>query len=469
MKRESELLDVAIVLAVKATVSLVVLATGFFAISDDDFSRTVIAMNFAHAPRFDPSGTSWLPAPFWISGTAMTAFGRSLEVARVVAFAEGLAFALLVRRGARAFGLERPVAAIAAVVATSVPTAARLSVSFQPEALTAGLVAFAAFASRSAPRPRAWAAAGLFVACLSRYEAWPAAATFAVLATMDARSIDAGRSSLIGAAALSVAGPILWILHGVAAHGDALFFLHRVAAYRAALGADQTPLKAFTAVPLELLLAEPSLVVGAIVLHFRTEPARARYDRPLLVLGSVLGFLAVGAAIDGAPTHHPERALLSIYVGLAVIGTNAAVRLVREARVVRLIDSVVAMALAGLLLLRVGTPERFANRAEERAVGRTARNSLSSGDRLLVDTPDYGYFAVIASFGAPERAEPVELRDPRLARAADAFSSADALRARIARARATALVVSRPHWEMADSMGEWVEKRSSFGLLRVRP
>ena len=53
----------------------VVLALGFDHISDDDFARVTIAQTFASHPKVDPSGTSWLPFPFWAMGAAMLLFG----------------------------------------------------------------------------------------------------------------------------------------------------------------------------------------------------------------------------------------------------------------------------------------------------------------------------------------------------------------------------------------------------------
>ena len=71
--------DVALICAVKALVSGVVLWLGFRALSDDDYARVVIAQSFAHAPSLDPSGSSWLPLPFWLYGTILGLAGRALE------------------------------------------------------------------------------------------------------------------------------------------------------------------------------------------------------------------------------------------------------------------------------------------------------------------------------------------------------------------------------------------------------
>jgi hypothetical protein len=60
--------DVAALCLLKAAIGAWLLARGFSHVSDDDYARTVIAEQFAHAPRLDPSGTSWLPLPFWVAG-----------------------------------------------------------------------------------------------------------------------------------------------------------------------------------------------------------------------------------------------------------------------------------------------------------------------------------------------------------------------------------------------------------------
>ena len=57
---------------------------GFDHISDDDFSRVVIAQGFAHSAKLDPSGTSWLPFPFWILGLGMKLIGRDLPTAHAL-------------------------------------------------------------------------------------------------------------------------------------------------------------------------------------------------------------------------------------------------------------------------------------------------------------------------------------------------------------------------------------------------
>ncbi len=60
--------SLAAIVAFKVALAGLVLARGFTHVSDDDYSRTVIAERFAHVPRLDPSGTSW--SPFLSGSTA---------------------------------------------------------------------------------------------------------------------------------------------------------------------------------------------------------------------------------------------------------------------------------------------------------------------------------------------------------------------------------------------------------------
>ena len=219
-------------IATKATVSALVLASGFRAISDDDYARVVIAQRFVDAPTLDPSGTSWLPLPFLIQGVAMAASEPSLEVARAVSFVLGVLSALLLWRAATFIGLSRSAAVLAAILACALPYSARLAVATVPEAWTAALVVFgAASAARGLPE-RWWGAVALLLATLSRYESWPVAAVFCVTCAWDARRSRA----FWGPAAVAGSGIGAWLLHGVVRHGDALFFVRRVADYRRALG-----------------------------------------------------------------------------------------------------------------------------------------------------------------------------------------------------------------------------------------
>src|SRR5262249_23035763 len=83
---------------VRAIASWGVGRAGLTALSDDDYARVTIAQRFAGHARLDPSGTSWLPFPFWTTGAVMKLLDPSLDVARLAAalfaiFATWLLFA----------------------------------------------------------------------------------------------------------------------------------------------------------------------------------------------------------------------------------------------------------------------------------------------------------------------------------------------------------------------------------------
>src|SRR5690349_3293583 len=93
--------------AAKLAVSAAILSLGFTAVSDDDYARLVIAQRFAEAPSLDPSGTSWLPLPFWVYGFAFRLFGTEPSVARGVALLLGALSVVGVWWAARLLGASR--------------------------------------------------------------------------------------------------------------------------------------------------------------------------------------------------------------------------------------------------------------------------------------------------------------------------------------------------------------------------
>src|SRR4051812_42914052 len=99
--------EAALLCAARAIASLAAYASGFRALSDDDYARISIAQRFAEAPSFDPSHTSWLPAPFWVYGVALRVFGTDLAIARVTAIALSTLATLVVYVAARLLGAGR--------------------------------------------------------------------------------------------------------------------------------------------------------------------------------------------------------------------------------------------------------------------------------------------------------------------------------------------------------------------------
>jgi hypothetical protein len=406
--------DCALVVALKLAVGVIVLRLGFSHVSDDDFARVVIAQSFAHAPKLDPSGTSWLPFPFWVNGAAMMAFGRSLETARALALALGAISAAAPLVALRAVGVARGVAIAGVIVAMTAPWNAWLGAAMVPEASTAALVAAGAIAMGSA-RARVWGAAGLAMAALSRYEAWPVCAVMAVVAAAGAARATNARDRWrdVAAALVAVAAPLAWIAWNAHAHGDALHFVARVAAFRQRIGAASAPIaEKLLDYPRAIVEAAsgmlPLVAVGAVAL--RDAEMRRRWRGPFAAAIAMLAFLVYGDVRDGAPTHHPERAIVPLFWWIAAFGADG-VRAIalryawhRPKREMFVVGGIAAFAVAWTASVASAWPLFPARGPEETRDAQLARGrALRSRTELAITPCAYEHFALIAAYGAPER------------------------------------------------------------------
>jgi hypothetical protein len=425
----SRLASVALV-ALKCAVSAWALHVGFTHVSDDDYARVTIAQAFVHAPHVDPSGTSWLPFPFWLNGVVMMALGRSLAVARGVAIASAVVGAIVVHRTLLRVGVRPWAAFVGVAVAMGTPWSTWLGVATVPEALCAALIATGALclAGVRSPRSIAWplnrwiGGVALAIACLSRYEAWPVAAVFAVgcavsaFAARDEAPDGDNRERWLDllAGALSCAGPIAWLCWNAHVHDDAMHFLARVAAYRVRVTNVTTPVSSTLypetfvhAGPLTLALA----ACGAPGALFDRD-LRRRWAWPLLAILALVVFLVEGDLHNGAPTHHPERALLAVFWMASMFGVDGArslaVRFVwgHPKRETWMVGGVATLAVAWLLTW----PSRIADyparsEPEDRAsqISRGTDLRLRSVPHVTVTPCAYEHFALIAAFEAPER------------------------------------------------------------------
>jgi hypothetical protein len=258
---------------------------------------------------------------------------------------------------------------------------------------------------------------------------------------------------------------VLWLLHGTFVHHDTFFFWKRVAGYRQALGPSPPLLERLLAVPRSLFGEAPELWLG---LAFAVPSLRrARYFRPALVSALLLAFLAAGELTGGGPTHHAGRAALPVWFLVAVAfghvaGEHWDARSTRRGAWLALAAGVVGLG----WLFRAVVPPGFPDRTAAVRIGREAR--AREAPALLVDTPDYSYFAVTAAFGRPNAAEPFDDHDPRRPRPADAFASESALAARWAARPDAWLAVSRSHADVAASAGRVVAKTAEFVLVAPR-
>lgn len=471
--RTAHLWDGALLVATKVAISLGVVAGGFRAVSDDDYARIVLAQRFAEAPALDPSGSSWLPLPFWLYGAAFALFGNGLEVARAVAVALGTVSVLLVWLAARVLGVGRLPALAAGLIAALFPYSAYLGAAAVPEAPASAAVVFGAATLASGFRWRLAGGALLAAACASRYEPWPAALVFSALTALDARRLREPR--LIAAAALASLFVAAWLAHGLFRHGDALFFVERVTSYRAALGPDSPFFERLLRTPRGFFGAEPELVLSTLVLGAAVFWGSRRAALPSgLRRGSVciaalaLGLIA-GDLGGGAPTHHGERALLAAWFWCALLlsSCSEALRtLSLRARLSALGAALVSMAVA-LFVVRPGfAREPFANREAEVELGARARSRAL--ERLAIDAPDFGYFAITASFGRPTVV--LDELDPRRARARDLLAESPESLALDLRARGIgwlALPSERVH--LARSIGVPRERNTRWTLVELVP
>ncbi|HYP75092.1 MAG TPA: hypothetical protein VER12_04020 [Polyangiaceae bacterium] len=426
--------ELALLFAARGLACVAAWRSGFRALSDDDYARISIAQRFAREPHFDASGTSWLPAPFWAYGAAFRAFGTGLGVARTVAIVLALAATVLVYVAARALGTNRNAALVAAVLScVLVPYSTLLGVAALPEVPCAALSLFAAATLTAGDlRLRAGGAAALLFACLSRYEAWPIAAAFAAFCVWD--SLRQRRFGYLACAALSLTGPLLWLVLGHSNHGDAWFFVARVTAYRRALGVTDVPLwRRLLEYPQALIwnaLALSVLFPVFLITAPKTRsPDAPSYARCVAVLLAMLAFLMLGSVRDGVPTHHAARVLLPLwFFGCIVAGREFTRRATDSGGRWRV--AVVVVAIAAIPLLH-GVPlpsnEGFAQRALELEAGVAARKETEFG--LAIDTADYGYFAVQAGFGSPVGTSVLDDHDPRRPKhpSVSPFASARAL------------------------------------------
>ncbi len=395
--------------ALKLVVSGVLLGSGFHGVSDDDFARVVIAQGFAREPQLDPSGTSWLPLPFWITGLAMRLFGGTVGVAVAVAVLLGAASVVLVHRAALALTKRSDAALWSALLVAILPWSARLGASAVPELPTAAcsLFAIASLVPGATPRARLAGALLLLAACLSRYEPWFLAAGFALLCLRDAAVRREGRAPHVLAAVVALAAPVAWSAWNAHAHGSPFHYLDRVAAYKQAV--DQGAiLERATSYLLAVFRAEPELAgalafVGVIARR-ELRAALPHLARPLALLAFLLLALTLSSIKGGAPTHHPERALLTLHLFLAVL-TALAARLALAADRLRPSAVVAAMLVVGggaaTLRATLLFKESVAQREAELSIGREVAGAVPAGERVLLEVVDYGYFAVLAGSARP--------------------------------------------------------------------
>jgi hypothetical protein len=453
----------------RALITALCLWSGFRAISDDDYSRVVIAARFAAEPTLDASGTSWLPLPFWLYGVPMWLFGDSLVTARAVAGLLGVLSAVLVWAAGRALGLSARAALVGALAAALLPYGAWLSAATVPEAPSAALLLFGVVSlARPELRLRCWGAVALGTACLCRYEVWAPTLVFALICA--GQALRQRRRELWLPVVVALAPIGLWLVHGQVRHGSALFFVTRVSQYRSALGQEASGwLHASLQTPWSIVRFEPELfAVVAVALGLSVGKGRSPFGSgafgPSVALLALLAFLIAAQATGGAATHHPERSLLAIFWFLALLAAGLITQLAEQpARAWRLPVLALPLALAGHLLLRPPLRDTFVDRREEEQVGGLLRRL--SARNVALDSDDFGFFAIQAALGHG-KSWPISDLDPRKA-AAVRPSSARELAARLRQGKAEWLVMTRKRQHLGTALGKLRASTPRFALIEL--
>ena len=455
----------------RVCVSLFVLGSGFRAISDDDYSRVVIAARFAQHPSLDPSGTSWLPLPFWLYGVPMALFGDSLTTARVVAVLLGAGSSVLVWVAARQLGLSERAALGGALFAVVLRYGSWLSAATVPEAPTAALILVGVVCLvNPSPRARAWAGVALGAACFCRYEAWAPALFFGVLTGVEA--VRTRRRELWIGAAFSMLPIGSWLLHGVVRHGDALFFVARVNAYRTALGRPAEGwLTALWQTPWSLVRFEPEVcaltVTTLILIGWRREwPFGPGAWRPVAALLTLIAFLVAASASGGAATHHPERSLLPVFWFLSLVLAGLVARLMQKPlRLWQFAALLVPMLLASRLLRPWEVHSTFVDRSEEERIGGVLRRLDAA--KVALDTDDFGFFAIQAALG-DGKSFALSEHDPRKLEAPRA-STSRVLAQQLQKSDARWLVTTRDRTALAAPLGPVRLTTPRLTLIQLEP
>jgi hypothetical protein len=331
---------------------------------------------------------------------------------------------------ARGLGMVRWAAFLATALALAVPWEVWLTAATVPEAFTGALLA-AGILGVGQDRGRPWFALALLVAALSRYEAWPVCAVFAAVCA--GRALAPRRrpgprppaGTGIIAALIAAAGPLLWMAWNAYAHGSATHFVTRVVNYRHAIGAADVPLAdKLLGYPRALLEATYGVWLLALagLLGLKDAQVRRRWVLPGVTAGLLLAFLVYGDVRDGAPTHHPERALMAFPWVLAAFGVDG-VRTVatqiawgRPKRESYMVGFLAAALLAWGIGVVSAWDEFPGNGESERRtlqVERGAELRAEGAAHLEVTPCAYEHFALLAAFGAPERATTTKARPPR--------------------------------------------------------
>jgi hypothetical protein len=131
----------------------------------------------------------------------------------------------------------------------------------------------------------------------------------------------------------------------------------------------------------------------------------------LLCVAAQIAFLAYGNVRDGAPAHHPERALLGPLLILALfvvdVGATKARALLERGRagLVRIAIAAILAVWATWIVRGAEIPGRTAYEDRTTQIERGAKLRADGAKALVVTPCAFEHFALLAAFGAPESAD----------------------------------------------------------------
>ena len=123
--------------------------------------------------------------------------------------------------------------------------------------------------------------------------------------------------------------------------------------------------------------------------------------------------LTASALASGAPTHHAERALLSIWL-LFALTTARLLQQLNQTHSLPLFLTAGAAVVGGILRVSgVFEIQPFTDRSAAVRFGREIAAGIPLDQKVALALSDYGYFALMAAAGHPERFVILNKHDPR--------------------------------------------------------
>jgi hypothetical protein len=236
------LLTLSGLLLVRVALQLLLYASGFMALTADDFARTLGAAQWAANPQPIWSGF-WLPFHTYMFGSALFFVPDMLITPRTLAILIGLGGILAIYALTRQLTQSRLTALVAALLLTIDPAHIWLSAVPLTEAIVALLVSLgalgvAAFLGAGQLRLLVPAAFALLLGTGFRYEAWMAAIPFSVtLGVLFVLRVAQGQWRTRTAVLLLISAglpwiyPLIWLYGNSLATGDPLAFQSFVRSY----------------------------------------------------------------------------------------------------------------------------------------------------------------------------------------------------------------------------------------------